>query len=88
MYQEIPILYICPQPILLPNKMQDKNKTILQYAGLATQFAIAISLAVFIGIKVDKWMALKTPMLTWILPLVFIVTIIYKIVKDTTPKKK
>jgi F0F1-type ATP synthase assembly protein I len=68
--------------------MEDKNKSLLQYAGLATQFAIAIALAVFIGIKIDKWMALKTPIFTWILPLVFIVAIIYKIVKDTSPKNK
>jgi uncharacterized membrane protein len=68
--------------------MQNKNNQLLKYAGLANQFAIAIGLAVFIGIKIDANLVLKTPMLTWILPLLFITAIIYKIVKDTTPKNK
>lgn len=67
--------------------MQNNNKSLLKYAGLATQFALAIGIAVFIGIKTDAWFALKTPMLTWMLPLVFITAIIYKIIKDTSPKK-
>ena len=66
---------------------QNNNQSLLKYAGLATQFAIAISLAVFIGIKIDKSMTLKNPMLVWILPLLFIIVIILKIVKDTAPKK-
>lgn len=65
-----------------------QNKSLLQYAGMAAQFAIAIGLALFIGIKLDAWLALKKPMLTWILPLLFIVAIIYKIVIDTSPKNK
>ena len=67
--------------------MQNNNQSLLKYAGLATQFAIAIALAVFIGKKADGWFALKSPMLVWILPLVFIIAIILKIVKDTAPKK-
>jgi hypothetical protein len=67
--------------------MQQKNNQLLKYAGLAMQFAIAIGLAVFIGIKTDNYLALKTPMLTWVLPLLFIIVIIYKIVQDTSPKK-
>jgi hypothetical protein len=67
--------------------MQEKNNQLLKYAGLAMQFAIAIGLAVFIGIKIDNYLAIKTPMLTWVLPLLFIVAIIYKIIKDTSPKK-
>ena len=66
---------------------QNNNQSLLKYAGLATQFAIAISLAVFIGIKIDKSMTLKNPMLVWILPLLFIIVIIFKIIKDTAPKK-
>ncbi len=68
--------------------MQNKNNSLLQYAGMAAQFAIAIGLAIFIGIKIDAWFAFKTPLLTWILPLIFITVIIYKIVKDTSPKNK
>jgi hypothetical protein len=67
--------------------MQQKNNQLLKYAGLAMQFAVAIGLAVFIGIKIDNYLALKTPMLTWVLPLLFIIVIIYKIVQDTSPKK-
>ena len=66
---------------------ENNNQSLLKYAGLATQFAIAIGLAVFVGIKIDKWMTLKNPMFVWILPLLFIIAIIFKIIKDTAPKK-
>ena len=67
--------------------MANKNALLWKYAGLATQFFIAIGLAVFLGIKIDNWLNLKMPILVWLLPLLVISTIIYKIIKDTAPKK-
>jgi chromate transport protein ChrA len=51
------------------------------------QFLISIGLAVFIGMKVDKWLHMSMPLLVWLLPLVVIVAIIIKIIKDTSKKK-
>ncbi len=70
----------------LPIKKND-NKLLLKYAGLATQLFIALGLAVFLGLKIDDWLALKNPIFVWILPLFVISAIIYKIIKDTSPKK-
>lgn len=64
------------------------NKNILwKYAGLGTQLIVAIGLAVFAGIKMDEWLKFKTPLAVWILPLLIISVIIYKVIRDTAPKK-
>ena len=63
------------------------NKLLWKYAGLATQFLIGIGLFVFIGMKIDKWLKLKMPLAVWVLPLLLIVAIIIKIIKDTAQKK-
>ena len=66
---------------------KEPNNLLWKYAGLATQFLIAIGIAVFGGLKLDKWLKLKTPLAVWVLPLLAITAIIIKIVKDTSPKK-
>jgi uncharacterized membrane protein YhiD involved in acid resistance len=66
---------------------KNDNSLLLKYAGLATQLFVALGLAVFLGIKIDGWMALKNPIFVWVLPLIIIVAIIYKVIKDTSPKK-
>lgn len=63
------------------------NQLLLRYAGLGTQLLVAIGLAVYGGLKLDEWLKLKTPLLVWVLPLIVISTVIYKIIKDTAPKK-
>jgi hypothetical protein len=70
----------------LPIKKND-NRLLLKYAGLATQLFIAVGLAVYLGIKIDSWLALKNPIFVWVLPLIVISAIIYKVIKDTSPKK-
>jgi putative effector of murein hydrolase LrgA (UPF0299 family) len=68
------------------NKKPD-NKILWKYAGLATQFLIGIGLFVFIGMKIDKWLKINVPVAVWVLPLLLIVAIIIKIIKDTAQKK-
>ena len=64
------------------------NQTSLwKYAGLATQFLIGIGLAVFVGMKLDDWLNFTTPIAVWVLPLLLITGVIFKIVKDTSVKK-
>jgi F0F1-type ATP synthase assembly protein I len=58
----------------------------MQYAGLAMQFMVSIALGVFIGIKCDKWLNISFPLLVWLLPLLLIIGIIVKIIKDTSRK--
>lgn len=69
------------------NESPKSNFSLLKYAGLATQFFIAIGLGIFAGIRIDKWLAFSNPIFVWVLPLLIIVCSIYKIVQDTAPKK-
>jgi len=59
----------------------------LKYAGMATQFLVSIGLAVFIGYKADKWLHISFPVLVWTLPLLVIIAMTYKVIKETSGKK-
>jgi F0F1-type ATP synthase assembly protein I len=63
--------------------MPKQNKSFLQYAGLATQLFVALGLGVYLGIKVDHWAHLTTPIATWLLPLVILVGMLVLLVRDT-----
>ena len=69
----------------LTNKKQ--NNSLAAYAGLASQFLVAIAAAVFGGYKFDKWLHISFPLATWLLPLLVIIAMLYKIFKDTSAKK-
>ena len=58
------------------------NRDVLRYAGLGTQLLVAIGLAVFAGLKVDKWLH-TSPLLACILPLLTLIGIFYKLMKET-----
>ena len=60
---------------------------LLRYAGLGTQIFVALGLAVYIGLKGDKGLNTSFPILVWVLPLLVIVIMIYKLIKDTSKKK-
>jgi F0F1-type ATP synthase assembly protein I len=70
--------------ILIDRK--ESNKQLMQYAGLAMQFLVSIALGVFIGMKCDEWLNISFPLLVWLLPLLMIIGIIVKIIKDTSKK--
>jgi hypothetical protein len=67
--------------------MNDNNNYLWKYAGMATQFLVAIAIAVYGGMQLDKWIKPGMPLAVWLLPLLFITGIIIKIVKDTSNKK-
>ncbi|MEJ7766491.1 MAG: AtpZ/AtpI family protein [Chitinophagaceae bacterium] len=62
------------------------NRDLLKYAGLTTQLFVALGLSVYFGIKLDKWLHISSPVLVWVLPLLVIIAMIYKLVKDTNGK--
>jgi Mn2+/Fe2+ NRAMP family transporter len=67
---------------------KDKNNSFLwKYAGLATQFFVAIAIAVYGGMQLDRVLKFSMPVAVWVLPLLFITGLIIKIIRDTTPKK-
>jgi hypothetical protein len=65
----------------------DNKRFLLRYASLGAQLLVAIGLAVFIGLKADKW--LKTsPLLACVLPLLTLSGIFYKVYRETSRPKK
>ena len=65
----------------------NNNRDLLKYAGLTTQIFVGLGLAIFIGIKLDKWLHISFPVLVWVLPLLVIVSLIYKLIKETNRRK-
>lgn len=62
------------------------DRLLMKYLGLATQIMVSLALAVFAGLKLDKWLSFSTPLLVWILPLLVLVVMIWQIIKDTSKK--
>ena len=69
-----------------------KNKTDQikwgKFAGLASQWAIVLTILIFLGKYMDQKMAREAPLFLWILPSLFIVFSLFKIVRDTQLKSK
>ncbi len=59
-----------------------------KFAGLASQWAIALTLLIFFGKFIDQKLNYIEPVFLWILPSLFIVFSLFKIVRDTQIKTK
>ena len=69
-----------------PRRNKGGNADLLRYAGLGMQLFVALGLSLFGGLKADSWLNGGKPLLVWILPLVVIIAMIYKLIKDTSKK--
>jgi Mn2+/Fe2+ NRAMP family transporter len=65
----------------------NNHTDLLRYASMGTQIFVALGIAVFVGLKADKWLKISAPLLVLILPVLVLVGIIYKIVKETSKPK-
>jgi len=59
-----------------------------KFAGLASQWAIVLTLLIFLGKFIDHELERVSPLFLWILPSLFIVFSLFKIVRDTQLKSK
>lgn len=59
-----------------------------KFAGLASQWAVALTLLIFLGKYIDQKMERVAPLFLWILPSLFIVFSLFKIVRDTQQNQK
>lgn len=57
----------------------------MRYASLGTQLLAAIGLAVFLGLKADKWLH-TSPLFACVLPLLILSAIFYKLFRETGKK--
>lgn len=60
------------------------NDSLMQYAGFAAQLAVGLILAVYAGMWLDKQTGFKIPLLIWLLPLILLIAMLVKVVKDTS----
>lgn len=65
----------------------DNRKELYRYAGLSAEVFASVGLSVFIGVKADKWLHVSFPVLSWLLPLLVIVALIVKLVKESSKRK-
>lgn len=65
----------------------NSSNDVMRYAGLGAQILVAIGIAVFAGLKLDQWIRVPFPLLVWLLPLVVVSLMIYKLIKETSAKK-
>lgn len=63
-----------------------RNNELLKYGGLATQIIVTLGVTIFIGIKLDKYLNIKFPITTITLPLLVLVSLFWKIYKDSSKK--
>jgi F0F1-type ATP synthase assembly protein I len=66
---------------------EDNNKLLYQYAGFAMQLLAGLGLAAFIGWWIDKKIATSFHLLIWLLPLLVLLVMIWKVVRDTSKKR-
>jgi len=59
----------------------------MRYAGLSGQLAASVGVAVWLGIKADKWLKLSFPIFSLVVPLVVIVFFLVQIIKANSGKK-
>lgn len=74
-----------------PNQPPQKptaTNDLLKYAGLGSQILVSLGIAVFAGYKLDQWMKLSFPLLVWLLPLIVLCGIMYRMIKETSTKDK
>ena len=75
----------------MAKKNQEENNAnknlLLQYAGIGAQILAGLLLGIFLGKWIDEKLHLKYPILIWLLPLLVIIGMMIKAVKDTSNKK-
>lgn len=68
------------------DKKKDSRKLLMQYAGMGAEFVVAIGLGLFFGLKIDKMLHFSVPLFVWLLPLLIIIGLIFKIIIETNKK--
>ena len=70
------------------DKKNTSNKNLLfQYASLGTQILAGLIIAVAVGYWLDEKIKFSFPIFIWVLPLLVIISMILKVVRDTSKKK-
>jgi hypothetical protein len=67
-------------------RKDEGRRLLLQYAGFATQLVIGLGTGVLAGYWLDKKIDGSIPVFTWLLPLLVLLVMFWKVMKDTSKK--
>ena len=70
----------------MKEKQPRNNRLLWQYAGMGTQLLVGLGLAAFGGIWLDRRMQFKLPVFVWLFPLLILILLIVKVLRDTSNK--
>ncbi len=59
-------------------------RLILEYSGMAARYLAVLGLSVWAGLKADQLIPGKLPVLVWVLPLLCVVGLVVKAIRDTS----
>jgi hypothetical protein len=65
----------------------DGRRQLMRYAGLSGQVAASVGIAVWLGVKADKWLKVNFPIFSLVVPLLVIVFVLVQIIKANSGKK-
>jgi hypothetical protein len=65
----------------------DGRRQLMRYASLGGQVAASVGIAVWLGVKADKWLKLNFPIFSLVVPLLVIVFVLVQIIKANSGKK-
>ena len=69
------------------NRKSSNRAELLRYAGLSSEVLASVGISVYLGIKADKWLKLSFPVFSLSLPLLVIISLIVRLVKESSRKK-
>lgn len=65
---------------------KEDSRSWIRYTGLASQLVVGLLLTGYAGVWIDRKMAVTKPVFTWLLPLLLLIGMLVKIVKDSSVK--
>ncbi len=58
----------------------------MRYAGVGMELLAGLVVGIYAGGWVDKKMAFSKPVMVWLLPLLVLITLLVKLIRDTSKK--
>ena len=68
--------------------MESKNSNMMRYAGLATTWLATLLAAVWLGHKLDRWLAWTFPLFIILLPVLALISLLVQIIREFSKPKK
>ncbi len=68
--------------------LKQTPSSLIRYSALAFEFLGGITIGVFGGIWADEQLKFSKPVFTWLAPLLILIALFIKLIKETSPPNK